>query len=86
MLLADNTLMYEDNKPESREKQMDKEVYMQGKVRAVCISPSKGTEKRPVKVGHFVKDFGIEHDAHAGKWHRQVSLLSYDCVPEFKSL
>ena len=56
---------------------------MQGTVRAVCISPAKGTEKRPVEYGHFVKDFGIENDAHAGKWHRQVSLLSYDKVQEF---
>ncbi len=56
---------------------------MQGTVRAVCISPAKGTEKRPVEYGRFIKDFGIEHDAHAGKWHRQVSLLSYDKVQEF---
>ena len=56
---------------------------MQGTVRAVCVSPAKGTEKRPVEYGHFIKDFGIEHDAHAGKWHRQVSLLSYDKVQEF---
>ena len=56
---------------------------MTGMVRAVCISPERGTEKRPVDGGHFVKSFGIENDAHAGKWHRQVSLLSYDRVEEF---
>lgn len=56
---------------------------LQGTVRAVCISPAKGTEKRPIEVGHFLTDFGIEHDAHAGRWHRQVSLLSYDKVEAF---
>ena len=57
----------------------------QGTVKAVCVSPAKGTEKRPVEKGVFVKDFGIENDAHAGKWHRQVSLLSYDKVEEFNA-
>ncbi|MBP3913495.1 MAG: molybdenum cofactor biosynthesis protein [Lachnospiraceae bacterium] len=56
---------------------------MKGTVKAVCISREKGTVKRPVEAGHFIKDFGIEHDAHAGKWHRQVSLLSYDKAKEF---
>ena len=54
-----------------------------GTVKAVCISREKGTAKRPVEAGRFIKDFGIEHDAHAGKWHRQVSLLSYDKAEEF---
>ncbi|MER1994487.1 MAG: molybdopterin-binding protein [Eubacteriales bacterium] len=56
---------------------------MQGTVRAVCISPAKGTVKRPVDKGVFIPGHGIEHDAHAGKWHRQVSLLSYDSVQAF---
>ena len=54
-----------------------------GTVRAVCISTARGTEKTPVEEGHFLVDFGIEGDAHGGKWHRQVSLLSYDKVEEF---
>ena len=54
-----------------------------GTVRAVCISIARGTEKTPVEEGHFLVDFGIEGDAHGGKWHRQVSLLSYDKVEEF---
>ena len=58
-------------------------MKMQGTVRAVCTSPEKGTEKRPAEKGVFIRDFGIENDAHAGKWHRQVSLLSYDSVQEF---
>ena len=54
-----------------------------GTVRAVCISTARGTEKTPVEKCHFLVDFGIEGDAHGGKWHRQVSLLSYDKVEEF---
>ena len=55
-----------------------------GRVKAVCISPTKGTEKKPISEGVFIEDFGIEHDAHAGNWHRQVSLLSYDKVEAFR--
>ena len=58
-------------------------MKLQGTVRAVCISPEKGTVKRPVNKGVFIPDYGIENDAHAGKWHRQVSLLSYDSVQAF---
>ena len=58
---------------------------IRGVVRAVCTSPAKGTEKKPVESGHFIPDFGIEGDAHAGKWHRQVSLLSCDKVEEFNA-
>lgn len=56
-----------------------------GKVIAVCISEKKGTQKRNVKEATFIEDYGIEKDAHAGKWHRQVSLLSYDKIKEFKA-
>ena len=58
-------------------------MNMRGKVKGVCISPTKGTAKQPVGKGIFIKEFGIENDAHAGEWHRQVSLLSYDSVIAF---
>ena len=54
-----------------------------GVVKAICISPARGTEKHTIPEGHFIPDFGIEGDAHAGTWHRQVSLLSYNKVEEF---
>lgn len=60
-----------------------KEVLPTGVVKAVCISNIRGIEKRPIEEGHFLLDFGIEGDAHGGKWHRQVSLLSYDRVKDF---
>jgi molybdenum cofactor synthesis domain-containing protein len=56
---------------------------MEGIVKAICISKKKGTAKYPVSEAEFVVDHGILGDAHAGKWHRQVSLLSYDKVIAF---
>lgn len=55
-----------------------------GRVMAVCTSPAKGTQKQDVGQAVFLEDFGIEGDAHAGKWHRQVSLLSYERIEEFR--
>ena len=58
-------------------------MKLRGTIRAVCVSPSKGTVKRPVDKGILIRDYGIQDDAHAGKWHRQVSLLSYGSVQAF---
>ena len=55
-----------------------------GTIRAICISEKRGTEKRYVPSAKLIEDFGIENDAHGGKWHRQVSLLPYEKIEEFK--
>ncbi len=47
-----------------------------GKVEAICVSEKKGEKKTPVQAALFVAGHGIEGDAHAGDWHRQVSLLA----------
>ena len=47
-----------------------------GKIIAINISPQRGTEKHTVPSARLVADWGIQEDAHAGHWHRQVSLLS----------
>ncbi|UJS16569.1 MAG: MOSC domain-containing protein [Candidatus Jettenia sp.] len=47
-----------------------------GKIIAVCISEKKGTQKRDIRSGKLIEQFGLEGDAHAGKWHRQISLLA----------
>ena len=54
------------------------------KIIGICISEKKGTQKSEVPSARLIEDFGIENDAHAGKWHRQVSLLSYDKIEEFR--
>lgn len=56
-----------------------------GKVIAVCTSEKKGTQKRNVNSVNLIVNHGIENDAHAGNWHRQVSLLSYDKINDFKA-
>ncbi|WP_252226770.1 MULTISPECIES: MOSC domain-containing protein [unclassified Clostridium] len=56
-----------------------------GKIMAICISEKRGTQKKRIEKANLVKDFGIENDAHAGKWHRQVSLLSYEKIEDFKA-
>ena len=56
-----------------------------GTVIAVCTSPAKGMQKTNVNEAVFIEDHGIQGDAHAGKWHRQVSLLSYDKIEEFRA-
>ena len=56
-----------------------------GKVIAVCISEAKGTQKKNIHEALFIEDWGIEKDAHAGKWHRQVSLLSNDKIEAFRA-
>ena len=56
-----------------------------GIVTAVCTSDIKGIQKKDVGSVELVEDFGISDDAHAGKWHRQVSLLSQEKVDEFNA-
>ena len=55
-----------------------------GKITAICISEKRGTQKVNIHEANFIEDFGIENDAHAGKWHRQVSLISYEQIEDFK--
>ncbi len=54
-----------------------------GKVIAVCTSDRRGIQKQDVKSGYFAAGWGIDGDAHAGCWHRQVSLLSADKIAAF---
>ena len=56
-----------------------------GKVIAVCISERKGTQKTEVPSINLIPGWGIENDAHAGNWHRQVSLLSLEKIEAFRA-
>lgn len=58
---------------------------MKGKIRAICISEQRGTAKHAIESTELVQNFGIKNDAHAGNWHRQVSLLAYEKVSEFNA-
>ena len=55
-----------------------------GRVLAVCTSSKKGTQKMEVPEVRLEEDWGIQGDAHAGKWHRQVSLLAFEKIEAFR--
>jgi len=58
---------------------------MNGKVLAVCTSAKKGEKKIDIGQATLVPDHGLEGDAHAGPWHRQVSLLSIDSINKMRN-
>ena len=61
-----------------------KEMKKKGRVIAICISKNKGTAKTEVPAATLKPDYGIEGDAHAGNWHRQVSLIALEKIEEFR--
>ena len=50
------------------------------RILAVCVSEVRGIQKHPVDRVNLRAGYGIEGDAHAGDWHRQVSLLGRESV------
>ena len=56
------------------------------KVRAVCISERKGIRKHAVPEITVRKEHGIVGDAHAGNWHRQISLLATESIDRMRAL
>ena len=56
------------------------------KVAAVCISEHKGTKKHPVERITVKENHGIVGDAHAGSWHRQISLLADESVDTMRAI
>ncbi len=58
---------------------------IKGNIIAICISEKRGTKKVNIGQCELVPNYGLKGDAHAGDWHRQVSLLSYDRVEEFRA-
>ena len=58
---------------------------MKFKVESVNIAAAKGVQKHEVPEIVLKENFGIEGDAHAGAWHRQVSLLAGEAVDAMKA-
>ena len=61
------------------------ETVKKGKVLAVNISKDKGTKKTNIHSCALLKEFGLKGDAHAGPWHRQVSLLASESIEKMKA-
>ena len=55
-------------------------------ITSINISPKKGTFKQPVKQAELRVDFGIVGDAHAGNWHRQISLLAQESIDKMAAM
>lgn len=52
----------------------------EGRIRAISVSGQKGMQKANVPEAELLADFGVVGDAHAGNWHRQVSLLAVESI------
>ena len=55
-------------------------LNLDGTVTALSISRIKGEKKSNIPAAQFIPGHGIEGDAHAGDWHRQVSLLGTESI------
>jgi MOSC domain-containing protein YiiM len=55
-------------------------------VEAVCLSHKKGIVKKEQEKVDARPNWGIEGDAHAGEWHRQVSLLAGESIDGVKQV
>jgi molybdopterin adenylyltransferase len=64
----------------------DMTEMQKGRVLAVNISEEKGTRKTNIQSCALLKDFGLKGDAHAGPWHRQVSLLANESIQKMRAL
>lgn len=56
------------------------EQNLGGEVIAICRSEKKGESKREISEGYLKENYGLEDDAHAGDWHRQISLLGQEDI------
>ena len=58
----------------------DPPLIQYGILKAICISEKRGIPKHRVSEAYLKEGFGIEGDAHAGNWHRQISILSFEAI------
>ncbi len=58
---------------------------MIGTVLSVNLSKMKGVRKTPQEYIVLVENYGVQNDAHAGNWHRQVSMLSKSSIDKARS-
>ena len=56
-----------------------------GRILAVSISDRKGIKKRNVNAAELLVEHGLADDAHAGQWHRQVSLLGAESIAKIQA-
>ncbi len=54
-------------------------------IKAISISDRKGTRKNNIETTNLIADFGLENDAHGGRWHRQVSFLAQESIDTMRA-
>ena len=57
----------------------------EGKIIAISISERKGQKKHNIESANLIVDHGMEGDAHAGNWHRQISLLGIASIDHMRA-
>ena len=62
----------------------DVEPTYDGRIVAVSVSLKKGVKKTNILLGSLIENHGMENDAHAGDWHRQVSLLAIESISKIR--
>ena len=58
---------------------------IEGRVVAISISEEKGKKKHNILQGELIENHGLKGDAHAGTWHRQISLLGIDSIDAMRA-
>lgn len=61
-------------------------MVTRGKILALSISTEKGVPKTNVSETRLINDWGMDGDAHARKWHRQVSLLAIESIAKIRTM
>lgn len=67
-------------KPDGDARHENERCPFEMKIVSIAISRKKGTPKVQVEEGELVQDHGLQGDAHAGPWHRQVSFLAAESI------
>lgn len=60
-------------------------AIIKGRIKAISVSKKRGTSKHNIPAAQAKAGFGIEGDAHAGNWHRQISLLAEESIEKIRA-
>lgn len=60
-------------------------MIYQGKIVALSVSKKKGIPKINVERATLIENYGMEGDAHAGNWHKQISMLAIESIEKMQT-
>lgn len=76
--------MENSNQKVEKNKMTDVDQTYDGRIVAISVSLKKGVKKTNIFLGSLIENHGLENDAHAGDWHRQVSLLAIESISKIR--